>query len=93
MFVCVQLRITFEDGDNVKEVKEGKRWETIPIEIARQNSRNSALVCSVNNVLWDMNRPLEGDCSLKFFTFDNQKGRETFWRSSAHILGQVINTF
>lgn len=65
------------------------------MEIARQISNslaNSALISSVNNVLWDMNRPLEGDCSLEIFRFDSVKGRDTFWHSSAHILGQV-NTF
>ena len=49
----------------------------------------NALISSVNGVLWDMNRPLEGDCELKIFTFDSDEGRDTFWHSSAHILGQV----
>ncbi|CAI0463108.1 unnamed protein product [Linum tenue] len=43
----------------------------------------------VNGVLWDMKRPLEGDCELKLFTFDSDEGRDTFWHSSAHILGEV----
>lgn len=49
----------------------------------------NALISSVNGVLWDMNRPLEGDCDLKIFSFDSDEGRDTFWHSSAHILGQV----
>ncbi|WZZ18745.1 hypothetical protein YC2023_111834 [Brassica napus] len=80
------IKVTIRDGGNVKE---GKRWETTPAEIARQISvglANSALISSVNDVLWDMNRPLEADCSLEFFSFDSDKGRDTFWRSSAHIL-------
>lgn len=36
---------------------------------------------------WDMNRPLEGSCELFLYKFDNEEGRETFWHSSAHILG------
>ena len=39
--------------------------------------------------LWDMCRPLEGDCKLVFFKFEDDEGRDTFWHSSAHILGQV----
>ncbi|XP_013600795.1 PREDICTED: threonine--tRNA ligase, mitochondrial-like [Brassica oleracea var. oleracea] len=84
------IKVTIRDGGNVKE---GKRWETTPAEIARQISvelANSALISSVNDVLWDMNRPLEADCSLEFFSFDSDKGRDTFWRSSAHILAQVL---
>lgn len=76
-------------------MKQGKRWETTPLDIARQISvelANSALISSVNDKLWDMGRPLEADCSLEFFSFDTEKGRDTFWHSSAHILAQV-NTF
>lgn len=43
----------------------------------------------VDGVLWDMTRPLEGDCKLVIHKFDSDKGRDTFWHSSAHILGQV----
>ncbi|CAA7044626.1 unnamed protein product [Microthlaspi erraticum] len=55
------IKITIKDGNNVKEVKEGSRWQTIPMEIAiSRDLANPALVCSVNNVPWDLNRPLEG---------------------------------
>jgi threonyl-tRNA synthetase len=50
----------------------------------------------VNDVLWDMSRPLVDDCTLQFYTFDSNEGRDTFWHSSAHILGEVgslRNTF
>lgn len=36
---------------------------------------------------WDVTRPLEGSCHLQLFTFDQPEGRETFWHSSAHVLG------
>jgi threonyl-tRNA synthetase len=39
---------------------------------------------------WDVNRPLEGDCELKMFKFDDPEGKETFWHSSAHVLGQTL---
>ncbi|RRT49136.1 hypothetical protein B296_00052581 [Ensete ventricosum] len=37
-----------------------------------------------------MTRPLEGDSDLKLFKFDDAEGRDTFWHSSAHILGQSL---
>eukprot|EP00831_Metopus_contortus_P071251 TRINITY_DN65116_c0_g2_i1.p1 TRINITY_DN65116_c0_g2~~TRINITY_DN65116_c0_g2_i1.p1 ORF type:complete len:238 (+),score=25.01 TRINITY_DN65116_c0_g2_i1:97-810(+) len=40
--------------------------------------------------LWDLRRPLIGDCELRFLSFDDSEGRDVFWHSSAHILGQVI---
>ncbi|CAI5960739.1 unnamed protein product, partial [Closterium sp. NIES-65] len=35
-------------------------------------------------------RPLEGDCALQLFTFEDDEGRDTFWHSSAHILGEAL---
>jgi threonyl-tRNA synthetase len=39
---------------------------------------------------WDVNRPLEGSCELKMFKFEDPEGKETFWHSSAHVLGQTL---
>ena len=39
---------------------------------------------------WDATRPLEGHCDLQLFTFEAPEGRETFWHSSAHVLGETL---
>lgn len=39
---------------------------------------------------YDVTRPFEGNCELKLFTFDTPEGKETFWHSSAHILGETL---
>lgn len=73
-------------------MKEGKKWETSPMDIARSIGKgfaDKALISQVNGVLWDMSRPLESDCELKIFDFNTDEGRDTFWHSSAHILGEV----
>ncbi|KAI3720300.1 hypothetical protein L6452_21215 [Arctium lappa] len=83
------IKVTLPDGT----VKEGKKWETTPFDIAKELSKSlasNALISQVDGVLWDMSRPLEGDCQLKIFTFDSDEGRDTFWHSSAHILGQAL---
>ncbi|CAH8344301.1 unnamed protein product [Eruca vesicaria subsp. sativa] len=83
------IKITLPDGS----VKEGKKWETTPMDIAGQISKslaNSALISAVNDELWDMSRPLESDCKLELFMFDSDKGRDTLWHSSAHVLGQAL---
>ncbi|KAK9724251.1 hypothetical protein RND81_05G058500 [Saponaria officinalis] len=83
------IRISLPDGN----VKEGKKWSTTPLDIAAQISKSlasNALISRVNGDLWDMRRPLEGDCELKLYTFDSDEGRDTFWHSSAHILGQSL---
>lgn len=38
----------------------------------------------------DLHMPLEGDCNLEIFTFDNPLGKQTLWHSSAHILGKAF---
>lgn len=83
------IRITLPDGT----VKDGKKWLTSPLHIAKDISTGlaaNALISQVNGILWDMARPLEGDCELKIFKFDSPEGRDTFWHSSAHILGQSL---
>lgn len=40
--------------------------------------------------MWDVNRPLEGDCDLALIKFGDDVGRETFWHSSAHVLGETL---
>ncbi|KAF7829382.1 threonine--tRNA ligase, mitochondrial 1 [Senna tora] len=83
------IKITLPD----KNVKEGKKWVTSPLDIAREISKNlaaNALIAKVNGVLWDMTRPLEDDCELQIFKFEDDEGRDTFWHSSAHILGQAL---
>ncbi|GBG27792.1 Threonine--tRNA ligase, cytoplasmic [Hondaea fermentalgiana] len=40
--------------------------------------------------LWDMERPLEGDCKLELLKFGEREANMVFWHSSAHILGECI---
>ena len=40
--------------------------------------------------LWDLVRPLEGDCALELKKFDDKEGKMVFWHSSAHVLGECM---
>ena len=40
--------------------------------------------------LWDMPRPLIGDCSLTLLKFDDPEAKTVFWHSSAHVLGAAL---
>lgn len=42
--------------------------------------------------LWDITRPLVGDCHLKLLKFDSEEGKTVFWHSSAHILGAALES-
>jgi len=41
---------------------------------------------------WDVSRPLEGDCELKLHKWDEPAGKEVFWHSSAHIMGEALES-
>jgi len=45
---------------------------------------------AAKTVQWDLKRPLEGSCKLELLKFDSDEGKDTFWHSSAHILGQAL---
>lgn len=39
---------------------------------------------------YDATRPLEGNCEIRLHKFESDKGKETFWHSSAHVLGETL---
>lgn len=44
--------------------------------------------------VYDMHYRFEGDCSLELIKFDSEIGKEVFWHSSAHVLGEALeNTY
>lgn len=84
-----KINVTLPDG----KVVEGLTWETTPYEVARgisQGLADNTVVAKVNNELWDLDRPLEGDCSLKLLKFEDPEAQAVFWHSSAHILGEAM---
>lgn len=50
---------------------------------------NNTMIAKVNGDLFDMQRPLESDCTMEFLGFDDEEGRSVFWHSSAHVLGEA----
>eukprot|EP00033_Pygsuia_biforma_P002710 GCRY01002994.1.p1 GENE.GCRY01002994.1~~GCRY01002994.1.p1 ORF type:complete len:694 (+),score=204.63 GCRY01002994.1:67-2148(+) len=87
------IKVTLPDGT----VKEGLSYETTPLSIAESISAGlaqSAVVAKLNDdTLWDMTRPLEGDCALQFLKFSDPEAQHVFWHSSAHLLGQSMELF
>ncbi|RKU42008.1 threonyl-tRNA synthetase [Coniochaeta pulveracea] len=85
------ITITMPDGS----IKMGTSWETTPGEIAKSISNSLykrtvvARLDGDKNQLWDLERPLEKSCKLELLTFDDDQGKQVFWHSSAHILGEA----
>lgn len=85
------IKITLPDG----KVVDGQSWETTPYAVARtisQGLADATVISKINNELWDLDRPLEEDCSLQLIKFDDPEGQAVFWHSSAHILGECMET-
>eukprot|EP00882_Tetradesmus_deserticola_P007840 GHRQ01008252.1.p1 GENE.GHRQ01008252.1~~GHRQ01008252.1.p1 ORF type:complete len:406 (+),score=191.43 GHRQ01008252.1:88-1305(+) len=85
----VPITVVLPDGAK----KSGIKGVTTPLGVANDISKGLAkkvVVAKVDGDVWDLFRPLEGDCSLSLHNFDDPEGKETFWHSSAHVLGQVL---
>ncbi|EXJ85189.1 threonyl-tRNA synthetase [Capronia epimyces CBS 606.96] len=70
---------------------EGKAWETTPGQLLKNVPKERAgqiVVAKVDDKLWDLDRPLEKDSKVSYLTFDEPEGRDVFWHSSAHVLGE-----
>uniref|UniRef100_H0Z5V3 threonine--tRNA ligase n=1 Tax=Taeniopygia guttata TaxID=59729 RepID=H0Z5V3_TAEGU len=86
------IKITWTDGETV----EGESWKTTPYQLAvgiSQVLASNAVIAKVNGELWDLDRPLEGDCTLELLTFDNEEAKAVYWHSSAHILGEAMEGY
>ncbi|XP_003976334.3 threonine--tRNA ligase, cytoplasmic isoform X1 [Takifugu rubripes] len=83
------IRVEMPDGRRV----EAKAWLTTPHQLACDLSQDLAdhtVVSRVNGELWDLDRPLEQDCSVEFLPFDNEDAQAVYWHSSAHVLGEAM---
>lgn len=75
---------------------QGERWRTTPYQVAAEVSRElaeNAVIAKVNGVLWDLDRPLEGDSTVELLMFDNEEAQAVYWHSSAHILGEAMELY
>lgn len=82
------INITLKDGT----IKIGKSWETSPLDIANGIGKSFSerqVISKVDGQLWDLTRVLEKDCSLEFLDFEHPEGKQVFWHSSAHVLGEA----
>lgn len=52
-------------------------------------------VAMVNDLVWDINKPLENDCQLRFLHYTEAKPHEVnkaYWRSCSFLLGSLLET-
>ncbi|KAJ3030686.1 threonyl-tRNA synthetase [Rhizophlyctis rosea] len=82
------IKVTLPDG----KVIDATAWETTPLDIAKGISKSlseAVVISKVDDSLFDLTRPLEASCRLKFLKFDDEEGKKVYWHSSAHVLGEA----
>jgi threonyl-tRNA synthetase len=87
-----EINVTLDIGDgNPPSSVPAKAFETTPGSFLRDVPKDlsaNIVIAKVDGELWDLNRPLEKDCSVLLVPFSNPEAREVFFHSSAHVLGE-----
>src|SRR5574343_721556 len=84
----MMIKVTLPDG-SVKEFSKGTSSYQVALSISEGLARN-VLAAEVNCEVWDASRPLNTDVSLKLLTWNDDKGKSTFWHSSAHLMAEAL---
>ncbi|XP_074242828.1 threonine--tRNA ligase 1, cytoplasmic isoform X2 [Saimiri boliviensis] len=83
------IKVTLPDGKQV----DAESWKTTPYQIAcgiSQGLADNTVIAKVNNAVWDLDRPLEEDCTLALLKFEDEEAQAVYWHSSAHIMGEAM---
>ena len=82
------INIKFPDG-SVRQYESG----VTPLQVAESISSGLArqvLAASINDMEWDISRPICGDGEIKLFKWDDPEGKHAFWHTSAHLLAEAL---
>uniref|UniRef100_A0A803XVZ9 threonine--tRNA ligase n=1 Tax=Meleagris gallopavo TaxID=9103 RepID=A0A803XVZ9_MELGA len=83
------IKVTLPDGKLV----DAESWKTTPYQIAcgiSQGLADNTVIARVNKMVWDLDRPLEEDCTLELLKFEDEEAQAVYWHSSAHIMGEAM---
>ncbi|XP_009571375.1 PREDICTED: threonine--tRNA ligase, cytoplasmic [Fulmarus glacialis] len=83
------IKVTLPDGKQV----DAESWKTTPYQIAcgiSQGLADNTVIAKVNKMVWDLDRPLEKDCTLELLKFEDEEAQAVYWHSSAHIMGEAM---
>jgi threonyl-tRNA synthetase len=82
------INITLPDG-SVRQFEKGTTAMQVALSISEGLARN-VLAAEVNGEVWDASREIEQDSTVKLLTWNDDKGKSTFWHSSAHLLAEAL---
>jgi len=82
------INISLPDG-SVRQYERGTTSMQIALSISEGLARN-VLAAEINSEVWDASRAIEADASVKLLTWNDLKGKATFWHSSAHLMAEAL---
>ncbi len=82
------VKVTFPDG-SVREFAKGTTAFQVAESISPRLAADS-LAAEVNGATVDMMRPIDCDCTIKFFKWDAAEGKHAFWHTSSHLLAEAL---
>ncbi len=71
------------------EAEKGQRIYDI-IGTIGAGLQKAAVAAELNGAPVDLTCPVEADASMKVYTFKDDKGKEVFWHSAAHLMAQAV---
>jgi len=83
-----QITLTLPDGSQKKFPKNVTGYQ-VAESISKGLARN-ALSITVNDEIYDLDRPIKKDAEITINTWDSEDGQYTFWHSSAHLLAEAV---
>lgn len=84
----LKIKVTFPDN-SVKEFDRGISALQIAEAISPRLAQN-ALAVEIDGVVRDLSHKVEKNCSIKFLTFDDDKGKEVYWHSTSHLMAHAV---
>jgi len=85
------ISIIFPDS-SVKKFDKGTKVLDVAKSISEGLARK-VISASFNNETYEIESELHFDGNIKFYTWEDDEGKQAFWHSSAHILAQTIKFF
>ncbi len=82
------INITLPDGSQ-RSYEKGINAYQVALSISEGLARN-VLAAEINGEVWDASRAIHTDVNLKLLTWNDDKGKATFWHSSAHIMAEAL---
>ena len=82
------IKIKLPDG-SIREFEKGIAAFQIAEAIFPRLAQDT-LAVEVDGVVRDLSYKIEKDSSIKFLTFDDDKGKEVYWHSTSHLMAHAI---